>query len=612
MKLSQVLSQINQVERSKFVSCLDKVRTEAIKTDSDLEHQLTTEGQLKSASGSEITELFKVVANHFCDYIREQIALGGPQISLLINILSRDGNSIARQSWIESLYVEEHGRLSELAIDISKEIEEAETADGYNRGQRFSIYRDCFKIAYENDLRLNREAKVTDDERTILNVLSDRLGMSKDEAFAIEHIQVPVPISNIQEALSSLRELGVIFIDKRKSEVLVADEIVELLRVIQNKVIADKYTTRVLRSLSDAELSVILRKHGEKSRGTSRQDKIKWISHSGVSIKNILARDIFTDEKISERKDRIKILIEDLNLSVDKLGAKLDERINLLISAFKNNSDAEFNLLSASGFSELITALKETKPSALERIREEFEIESTESLDPERLRSLGVSPLDILYLYSNDEVRAIRDSMGLSKRGNARVVILESYASANDKLIEHYELLASRDLAGLSLVNIDIKEAELGLKFEEVTRTMFEILGLVVDEELRKQINTAKDRADIIVSLGGDDVIVCEVKSHKNGDFSKYSTTSRQVKAYVNRCESNGKRVAQVLIVAPSFSDDFVLAAELDTDVNISLLEAKGLKAIVTAYKAKRHPNFSEKLLTKGGLLKADLIAKTI
>ena len=60
MKLSQVLSQINQVERSKFVSCLDKIRSEAIKTDPTLEQRLTTEGQLKSASGSEITELFSV------------------------------------------------------------------------------------------------------------------------------------------------------------------------------------------------------------------------------------------------------------------------------------------------------------------------------------------------------------------------------------------------------------------------------------------------------------------------------------------------------------------------------------------------------------------------
>ena len=150
------------------------------------------------------------------------------------------------------------------------------------------------------------------------------------------------------------------------------------------------------------------------------------------------------------------------------------------------------------------------------------------------------------------------------------------------------------------------------MKFEEVTKAIFEQLGLDVDEDLRRSINTSKDRADIILSLSEDDIIVGEAKTCKNGDFAKYSTTSRQVKAYVNRCESSGKRVAQVLIVAPSFSSDFVESAEMDTEINISLLEAVGLKRILDAFKARRHPKFSAKLFTKGGLLKADLIAKNI
>lgn len=44
----------------------------------------------------------------------------------------------------------------------------------------------------------------------------------------------------------------------------------------------------------------------------------------------------------------------------------------------------------------------------------------------------------------------------------------------------------------------------------------------------------------------------------------------------------------------------------------ISLLEAHGLKLILDAYKSKRNPSFAPKLLTKGGLLKAELIAKNI
>lgn len=614
MKLSQVLSQINQVERSKFINCLDKLCSAATINDAELADKLSNiDGQLRSASGSEITQLFAAAISHFSDHVREQVALGDSQVALLINILSRDGNGVARVSWLETLYANEHQRLSDLSCELLKEIEAAAELDGYGRGTRLSIYKDCFETAYTNDLRLNREAKVSDDERMILNTLAARLGMSADEAFAVEHIVLPVPKNNVQDALNALREMGVIFINKNRAEVYVADEVVSIFHKIQNKELPDKFVLRILRSLSDAELSHVLRRHDQKSRGVSRQEKIHYITHAGIPIRSVLSRDMYSaDETLSQRKDRLKSLIEDLDISTSRLGVTLDDRIDVVVESMKAGVEAEFNALSASGFKELVNSLSGTVPSVIERLRDDFEIEEIENIDPDSLRALGISPLDILYLYTNDEIKMIRDDLGLSKRSNPRTAILESFASANDRLIENYEMLARRDLAGLHAVGIDIKESEIGLKFEEITRTIFEQLGLQIDEDLRKQITTAKDKADIIVSLGGDDVIVGEVKSYKNGDFPKYSSTSRQVKAYVNQCEANGKRVAQALIVAPGFSQDFIDSAEMDTDINISLLEADGLKSILTAYKARRNPKFSEKLLTKGGLLKADLIAKTI
>ncbi|VAW48459.1 FIG00786943: hypothetical protein [hydrothermal vent metagenome] len=614
MKLSQVLSHINQVERSKFINCLDKICSVAIKTDAELADNLSNiEGQLRSASGSEITQLFTAATSHFKDFVREQIALGGSQVALLINILSRDGNSVARISWIESLYANERQRINDLASVLLKEIEVAAELDDYGRGTRLSIYKDCFETAYTNDIRLNREAKVTDDERMILNTLSERLGLSADESFAVENIVLPVPRGNVQEALNVLREMGLIFVNKNRAEVFVADEVVSIFHEIQNRELPDKHVLRILRSLSDAELSNILRRHEQKTRSVTRQDKIKYITHAGISIRSVLSRDMFgSGDTLSQRKDRLKLLIDDLDMTTSRLGVTLDDRIDVVVESLTAGVEAEFNALSASGFKELVNSLSETVPSVIDRLRCDFEIEEIETIEPDSLRALGISPLDILYLYTNDEVKKIRGAMGLSKRNNPRSSILESFASANDRLIENYGMLARRDLSGLQSVGIDIRESEIGLKFEEVTRTIFEQLGMQVDEDLRKQISTAKDKADIIVSLGGDDVIVGEVKSYKNGDFPRYSSTSRQVKSYVNRCEANGKRVAQTLIVAPSFSQDFIDSAEMDADINISLLEADGLKKILTAYKSRRNPKFSEKLLTKGGLLKADLIAKTI
>jgi hypothetical protein len=614
MKLSQVLSSINQIEKSKFISCLDKLCTTAAETDKVLAKSIERiDGQIKNASGSEITQLFNAVSRHFKASVKEQLAMADAQIALLVNILSRDGNSIARTSWIETLYSKEWNALSALAKELLQEIKSAEETEPFSRSNRLRIYRDCLDTAYFNDEKANREAKITDDERSILNVLADRLEISIDEAAAIEHLSNPIPKTKVIDGLNTLREMGVLFINRKRSEVLVADEVVNILNDIQHKELSDKHVLRILRTLSDAELSNILKRYGKKIRGVDRADKISQIIHSGIGIRHILSRDIFAAEQSqNERKERLKTLITDLGINVDKIGTTLDERIDVIIHSLKGATEQEFNTLSASGFKDMCTTLLQHIPSLDKQLKREYELEERDEIDTDKLRALSITPLDILFLLPNDDIRAVRDKLGLSKRGNPRFVILESFASANDKLIENYDALARRDLAALKEAGVEILESEVGIRFEEVTKAIFEQLDLLVDEELRKSINTTKDQADIIISISEDDVIIGEAKTCKNGDFAKYSTTSRQVKAYATRCENQGKRVAQVLIVAPTFSKDFVESAEMDTEVNISLLEARGLKLILDAYKSRRNPKFSPKLFTKGGLLKAKLIAKNI
>ncbi|WP_232312722.1 hypothetical protein [Enterovibrio coralii] len=542
----------------------------------------------------------------------EQIAVGGPQVSLLINILTRDGNCIATTHWIEQLYSKEYQAIDALSMLIEDDINNIESTS-FCRHSRLKVYRNCVRTAFNNDLKINRTAKISEDERGILNTLAEGLGLSRDEMHAIEHTIDPIPELAIESALEYLRENGIIFINKRRSEVMIADEVVDILHDIQGKELHDKYALRILRSFSDAELSNILKSHGHKFRGVERQDKIATISHSGLSIRSILSNDLHSEDATqNERKERVKQLIDDMGLDIPKIGVRLQERIDVLTEFLKGLSDFEFSTLSVSGYREMLDALASCDPELEAKIKADFEIENKETIDPEKLKALNVTPFDILYLYSNDEIKVIRNDLGLPRRGNPRTQIIESFASANDRLIENYHLLASRDIQSLNSVGIDIKESEIGSKFEEVTRAIFEQLGMNVDEDLRKSINTAKDQSDIIISLENNDVIVGEVKSFKNGQFAKYSATSRQVKSYVKRCESNGFRVAQVLIIAPEFSEDFINSADMDTEINISLLEAKGLQKILSAYKSRRNPHFSPRLLTKGGLLKADLISKSI
>ena len=571
------------------------------------------DGQIKNASGSEITQLYYAVRDFFKVAVKEQILMNSTQINLLVNILSRDGNCVARISWIENLYVKEWNSLQLLAEELKGEITENKSSTVTNRAKALSTYHACMTEAYINDKRINRDSKVTDDERGILNVLSFQLGLTTDECAAIEHLVDTTPKDGVLEALHILRDMGVVFISKKRQEVFVPDEIVELLNDIQGKDLADKHRLRLLRTFSDAELSNVLKAHGRGTRGVSRADKIHTIIHSGLNAQNLLANDMYLPEdNQNQRKERLKQLIADLDINTDKLGTTLDERIQLIVSSLANSTEKEFDSLSASGFKELLRTLEEHFPTIIKVVKSQFELEENEVVDTDKLRSLSITPYDILYLLSNDEIKTVRDSMSLPKRGNPRFSILECFANATDKLIDNYDVLAKRDVNMLRDVGAEVAEADIGVKFEEVTKAIFELLDLNVDEDVRKEINTSKDKADIIISLSDDDIIIGEAKTCKSGDFAKYSVTSRQVKAYVNRAENLGKRVAQVLIIAPSFSDDFIESAEMDTEINISLLEAKGLKLILDGFKSKRNPKFSAKLLTKGGLLKAELIGKTI
>jgi hypothetical protein len=614
MKLNQVLSTVNQVEKSKFITSLDKLCLDAAKSNKKLAKTIENiDGQIKNASGSEITLLYFAVKDFFKVAVKEQILMNSAQINLLVNILSRDGNCVARISWIENLYVKEWNSLQALAKELQAEIKANKSNLLTDRVRSLTIYHACMTEAYVNDKRVNRDSKVTDDERGILNVLSFHLGLTTDECAAIEHLVDAIPKDGVLDALNILRDMGVVFISKKRQEVFIPDEIVELLNDIQGKDLADKHRLRLLRTFSDAELSNVLKAHGRKTRGVSRSDKIHKIIHSGLNAQDLLADDMYLPEdNQNQRKERLKQLITDLDIDTDKLGTTLDERIQLIVSSLTNATEKEFDSLSASGFKELLKTLEEHFPTIIKVVKSQFELEENEIVDTDKLRSLSITPYDILYLLSNDEIKTVRDSMALPKRGNARFAILECFANATDKLIENYDALARRDINTLREVGAEVAEADIGIKFEEVTKAIFELLDLNIDEDVRKEINTSKDKADIIISLSDDDIIIGEAKTCKSGDFAKYSSTSRQVKAYVNRAENIGKRVAQVLIIAPSFSNDFIESAEMDTEVNISLLEAKGLKLILDAFKSKRNPRFSAKLLTKGGLLKAELIAKTI
>ncbi|MDC9523737.1 hypothetical protein PSH55_21945, partial [Pseudoalteromonas sp. Angola-31] len=154
----------------------------------------------------------------------------------------------------------------------------------------------------------------------------------------------------------------------------------------------DKYVLRILRTLADAELSNALKAHGRKIRGISRTDKIQTIIHSGISAAKLLSDDIHNvEDNQNQRKDRLKQLIQDLEIDTDKLGTTLDERIGLILSSLSGATEKEFDSLSASGFKQLLKTLEEHFPTMQAVLKDAFELEANEIIDTEKLRAFSIT-----------------------------------------------------------------------------------------------------------------------------------------------------------------------------------------------------------------------------
>lgn len=197
-------------------------------------------------------------------------------------------------------------------------------------------------------------------------------------------------------------------------------------------------------------------------------------------------------------------------------------------------------------------------------------------------------------------------------RGDLIYNILKNYKDASNLYIENYHLLAHRDWKGLKDNGIIVKESEIGVKFEAITKSIFKKLGFSVDETLRRKINTSKDKIDIVLNLGSNNLILVECKSNKSGNFGMYSTVSRQIKAYNNLAIKKGFMVLNSLLIAPEFTDDFVNDCGLEIDRSLSLISASSLKKILEGFKKSSLDQFPYTLFTKDVVIREDRILKAI
>jgi len=240
----------------------------------------------------------------------------------------------------------------------------------------------------------------------------------------------------------------------------------------------------------------------------------------------------------------------------------------------------------------MLSELNDSLPKLNRELKIQFELQEEFVLNAELLLDYNIKPRDILDLIpKHDLIKFIKEN-GIKQRGEDILNILEHYKDVENLYLENYVNVGYRNLNLLKENGISIKESELGLKFEELTETIFKALGFNVDNNLKKQLNTQKDMMDILLNLGNNEIIIVECKTIKEKGYNKFSTVSRQLKSYQNVALKNNFRIVKILLIAPEFSDDFVSDCGMDTEMNISLLTASTLSKINESFKTSKYQEF--------------------
>jgi hypothetical protein len=617
VRLLTLLGFINQIEKNSFLKILDELGVDARKSGLAPVVErilLAGDGKLKNVDDSSIASLFKALENAYSEHLRARLAFGDRQLSLLVDILIRDGNAIMSREWFAELYKRELERLGTQVQAMRAELKIGQDIVQRTERQRdYAIYVACVKEAMVNDQVQNRESRITWDERTILNTLAQSLGLSLEEVRMIEYNVLDIEPLELDTAISLLKESGIIFYQRKSCSLYIADEICWLLRELRGVRVANKYKRRVLRHLQDAELNRVAKRYGV-DRKLERVKQIDELLRSGIQLDNILSVEMFrSDTPKSDRAGRVQSLMEkDLEIDLAKYGRSLEQKIDTLLSYFRSIERDDAATLSADGYEKLLNALQLEFPEVNQRVKRDFELQPPDVMKGELLSSYSIQPRDVLYLLSKTELKAFCKAQGISNRGNLIANVLKQYRNIDDLMLENIELIGARDVLSLQEKGLNVRESELGLLYEKLVKKAFAKLGLTIDEKLAKRLNTKRAQMDALIRVNDTEVIVVECKTRKDKTYNNYAAVKRQLVAYEKLCIDRGFQVLHVLIVANDFTEDFVGDAEYDEELSLSLLTSRGLARVVESYGESERPEFPIKLLLKAGLLNEERIAKVL
>jgi hypothetical protein len=612
MKLERILEKLGSIEKNSFIKVIDTIISKKPKNIKEIEAILSSVDKgLKSIDNQNIAKIFELISDEFSAHIKCSFQEISSQFDILIDILSRDGSCIIKQDWFSRLYEDEIKSIKSKVKELNNNLENEKSEISDARKRDYKIYKACLSAAYHNDEANNFDSKITSDELSILLTLSKRLGLSQEEIKLINYSILPIQKSDIQDVIKNLKNIGVIFFSNKENTIYVADEMVILLRKVRKKEVADKFYRRTLKLMREPIINQIAKEHNI-DRKLSFSQKIEEIIKEGVSFSDVLANDCHKPGvSLTEKKKVLNELVEK-GLEIGNLkGNTIDEKINHLIEYFEGVEKDEKVGISLDGFEKLLSELNVTLPKLNSQIRSHFRFQNEFILNGDFLLDHNIKPRDILDLITKEDLSNFIKSNGVKQRGDEILNILEHYKDVENLYLENYENVGYRNLNVLKDNGITIKESELGLKFEDLTKTIFRGLGFNVDDQLKKQISTNKDIIDIVLSLPNNEVIIVECKTNKGKGYNKFSAVSRQLKSYQNVALKNDLRVIKILLISPEFSDDFIYECEMDTEMNLSLITASTLVNIFDAFKNSKYQEFPH-VLFRDILINEERIVKAL
>ena len=611
MKISDILNEVNTFEKNNFLRVVDQIIAEKPKNYKKIDKILSQiDGQIKNADNLSVENVILLIENEYAECVNTQFQSTTNQLDIVIDILIRDGNCLMSREWLLKLYEKEVKHIKAKIKGIKSLLDGDEEDE---RIRDYKIYKACVEVAYLNDDSNNRERRVTSDEQSILIALISALGLSHEEVKLINHLVVPLKKLEVDDLISLLVKSGVIFYSKKNHQIYVPDQIVDILRKIRGKVVPNKIYKRVLNSLKSSTINLVARKHGIQFK-LEQEEKIKAIIGEGINFNKLLVSSIHKQgtNKTDKKKAIVEIIEKRLRISERIGGASLEDKVANFIDYLNEKDKEEAISISLHGFNKLIIDLTNEIKKFDTQVRSEFELQETISLEGANLLAHGLKPLDILSVLRSDQVKAFCEAKNISTRGDEFNNILDAYRDIKDLYLENYISISNRDIESLKNNNIEIKESELGLQYEALTKQIFENLKLNVDDTLRNKLNTKKDKIDILINLGSEEVIIVECKTKKDRKFSTYSSASRQIKAYKELAEHNGLKVVKTFIVAPNFTDDFVNECGLDYDLNLSLLTSDALIEIHEAFGRSKLSEFPYKILLRDVLIDSTRVVRSI